>query len=216
MYNELLEKGGAYIKAQLKKDKSNRYSLSTEWILPVINFTELPQGEYHGKIINILSDGKGKVLIWLNPYTSTKTKGKCDGASCVPDVLFNIDFRPGAIAHDPWYEEMDDIAKHFAVPRKVIRKLGDRMFASINLAENKGKAFSRTICTLYYWGVRIFGGIYNKFNIIIAMSLILCGGCNGCVSSSFDNDDEDYRSPIYEHVVVFNEEVGLWPCKNLS
>lgn len=192
-------KGVDYIKAQLEKDQSNRYSLINEWVLPIIRHN-LPEGEYHGPVYNIVSDGKGCVLAWLNPYTSTAKNGICDGASCVPDVILGIDFRPGALAHDPFYAELENIASAFKISLSEARKLGDAIFTSINLAENQGKRFSRTIITIYHWGVRFFGGLYHMLRLVAIISVLLCGGCGGCVASSFDC--YDYESPSYRHTTT--------------
>lgn len=203
----LVERGYKYAKAALEKDAANRYSLKEEWILPLIDFEGLPPGDYDGHIMHVSSDGS-RVLMWLSPYESSKKKNHCDGATWIPDVLFGIDFRQGAAMHDPGYDEMQDIAKAFGVPVGVVRKLLDKGFVSVVLAENKGKFGVRTITTIAYWVVRAAGGIYHdsgrgalkdaaKTAVIAACAALLLGGCGGCVQTSFE-DPRDYTSPTIE------------------
>ena len=76
-----------YVKAQLKKDAANRYSLTAEWVLPSMrNKYGLREGFYSGKWINILCDGRS-ILIWLNPFESTAKQNICDGATYFPDSV---------------------------------------------------------------------------------------------------------------------------------
>jgi hypothetical protein len=203
----LAERGYKYVKAALEKDAQNRYSLKEAWTLPIIKFKELPPGEYNGPIYHVFSDGP-RVLVWLSPYESTRERNHCDGATGIPDRLLGIDFRQGAAMHDPGYDEMDDIAKAFGVPVGVVRKLLDKGFVSVVLAENKGKFGVRTITTIAYWVVRAAGGIYHdsgrgalkdaaKNAVIAACAALLLGGCGGCVQTSFE-DPRDYTSPAIE------------------
>lgn len=194
----LIKAGKKYVKAALEKDASNRYSLKKTWYLPLLDASGLPAGEYYGEVINAVSDGEW-VQIWLNPYESTKENDVCDGASKFPDVFLGIDLRAGAAFHDPWYREMEKIAKAFGVPVSTVRRLGDRGFTSVNLAENAGKKFAKTVSTLVHWGVRLAGGVYHKAHMAaIAVLLALAlAGCSGCVSTWFENED-DYESPTIE------------------
>lgn len=205
----LAERGYKYVKAALEKDARNRYSLKEEWTLPLIDFDELPAGEYHGPIYNVCSDGS-RVLVWLSPYESTRERNHCDGATGIPDRLLGIDFRQGAAMHDPGYDEMEGIAKAFGVPVGVVRKLLDKGFVSVVLAENEGKFAVRTITTVAYWVVRAAGGFYHKSGrgalkdtaktvSLVGVAALLLGGCGGCVQTSFENP-RDYRSPALEKV----------------
>lgn len=185
-----------YVKAALERDAANRYSLTSEWWLPSIRRPGLPPGEYHGRIVNVLCDGDS-ALVWYNPYESTKEDPVCDGASRFPDRVLGIDLVPGSLAHDPWYREMKDIAAAFGVPVRRIRRLGDRIFSSVNLAENAGKPLAQTVSTLTYWGVRLFGGIYHARHALalaLACALFLAGCAGGCVTSIFE-DGERYDPP---------------------
>ena len=190
-----------YVKAQLQKDASNRYSLKAEWVLPSLrNKYGLREGSYTGKWANILCDGRS-ILIWLNPFESSAAENICDGATFCPDIVFGINLIPGSIAHDVIYLELEEIAKAFGVDVNVIRKLADDVFKSVNLAENEGKAGAQTITSLTYWAVRIGGGIYHKKNtavLLLVLSMALAG-CAGCVSTDFD-DPSSYQSPTYEKV----------------
>ena len=188
-----------YIKAQLAKDAANRYSLKEEWYLPVLaKGAVLPAGEYHGEVVNILSDGAVN-LVYYNPFESAADKPICDGASKFPDKVFGVNLVPASIAHDTIYRELEEIAKAFGVPVSAVRKLADQVFASVNLAENRGKLGAKTISTLTFWGVRLFGGIYHRRHVALVLFAIMCfaGGCSGCVGSIFEDDDE-YVSPVYE------------------
>lgn len=194
------KKAVPYAKAQLARDASNLYSLKEEWWLPAFR-KGLPSGEYRGEVVNVCSDGQ-TVLVWYNPFESTPKHPVCDGASRFPDVFLGIDLRPAAIAHDAWYREMEAIARAFGVPLKTVRKFGDRIFASVNLAENAGKPFVSTVSTLTYWGVRICGGIYHRRHISAALALaaLALGGCAGCVGTEFADGGDGYESPQWEQV----------------
>lgn len=194
----LLKKGKDYVKASLEKDAANRYSLKQTWYLPLLEAHGLPAGEYYGRIINLVSDGEW-VQVWLNPYESTAEDNICDGATCFPDTLCGVDFRPGAAFHDPFYIEMDDIARVLGCDVKIVRDFGDDGFTSINLAENVGKRFVKTLSTMVHWGVRIAGGIYHDKHKAVVVAVLLALLLGGCVSSSFDNPD-DYTSPVIEKV----------------
>ena len=202
--HELIKAAEKYVKAQLKKDANNLYSLKAEWWLPAFR-DGLPKGEYAGEIVNIFSDGE-TTLVWYNPFESTPDHPVCDGASRFPDRLFGINLVPGSIAHDTIYRELEAIAKAFGVPLSVVRKFADRVFASVNLAENDGKAGAKTVSTITFWGVRLFGGIYHRRHIATAiLVMLMLSGCSGCVSSSFE-DPSGYKSPVWERVAV--SEIG--------
>ena len=201
----LIKAGKKYVKAALEKDASNRYSLKRTWYLPMMDACGVPAGEYYGEVINAVSDGEW-IQIWLNPYESTKDNPVCDGASKFPDVCLGVDLRAGAAFHDPWYREMDKIAKAFGVPVSTVRRLGDRGFKSVNLAENAGKPCVGTVSSLTYWGVRLFGGIYHRRRIAGAVVLAFCilhsAFCillSGCVGTDFE-DPGSYVSPAVEKV----------------
>ena len=107
-----------YVKAQLQKDASNRYSLKAEWVLPSLrNKYGLREGSYTGKWVNVLCDGKS-ILIWLNPFDSTAELNICDGATFCPDIVLGINLIPGSIAHDVIYLELEAIAKAFGIDVK--------------------------------------------------------------------------------------------------
>lgn len=196
--HQLIKAAEKYVKAELKKDANNLYSLKAEWWLPA--FTGgLPKGEYEGEYVNIFSDGK-YTLVWYNPFESTPENKICDGASRFPDTFLGINLVPGSIAHDVIYRELERIAKAFGVSVRVVRKFADKVFASVNLAENAGKPCVKTVSTMTYWGVRLFGGIYHKRHIATAvLIMLLLSGCAGCVTSGFD-DPGSYESPQYEKV----------------
>ena len=198
--------GVEYAKAQLKKDAANRYSLTAEWVLPLITCEGLlPRGEYEDDVIHIHSDGV-RALVWYAPYESTKENPECDGASCVPDVLFGIDLRAGAVAHDPGYRRLRKIAQAFGVAEAKVRKFLDNLFTSVVLAENDGKPGCKTVATVAHWAVRVFGGLYHKAKkggktaVVVTLAAISLGGCAGCVQTSFESP-EDYVSPQYEKTV---------------
>lgn len=201
---EILKAGAKYAKAELQKDAANLYSLKSEWWLPAVS-GGLPKGEYAGEIVNLFSDGK-TTLVWYAPFESTPERPICDGASRFPDRICGINLVPGSIAHDVIYRELEPIAKAFGVSTAVVRKFADDVFKSVNLAENDGRIGAKTVATITYWGVRLFGGIYHKRHIATAvLIMLLLSGCAGCVSSSFE-DPSDYKSPVWERVAV--AEVG--------
>lgn len=197
--------GVEYARAQLKKDAQNRYSLKELWILPLIDFDGLPAGDYDGPIVHLSSDGS-RVLVWYDPFESSARENNCDGATGVPDVLLGIDLRPGALAHDVGYDEMEDIARAFGVPVSVVRKFFDVVFVSVTLAENGHRPGCRTVATVANWVIRAFGGIYHKSGrgalktakaVALALLAALCLGAAGCAQTSFV-DPGDYVSPKWE------------------
>lgn len=196
----LIKKGKEYVKAALEKDAANRYSLKQTWYLPLIESHGLPAGEYHGRVINAICDGEW-IQVWLNAYESTAEDNICDGATCFPDTFLGVDFRPGAAFHDPWYLELEDMAKAFGCEVGLLRDIGDDTFTSVNLAENAGKPFVETISTMVHWGVRIAGGIYhNKHKAVVAVAILLAAlALGGCVTSVFENPG-DYTSPSIKKV----------------
>jgi hypothetical protein len=198
---KVLKIGAEYAKAQLKKDAANRYSLTEQWILPLVDFDELPPGEFHDEVVHIVADG-ARVMVWLDPYDNSQAV-ECDGASLVPDVLLWIDLRPGALAHDPIYRRQEKIAQAFGVKESVVRKFADAVFTSVTQAENAGRPGCKTVSTIAHWAIRLFGGIYHKTKksakaaAIVALAAICLGGCAGCVQTSFENPG-DYVSPKWE------------------
>ena len=200
----LIKAAEKYVKAELEKDANNLYSLKAEWWLPALR-GGLPKGEYEGEYVNIFSDGK-TTLVWYNPFESMPENKICDGASRFPDRICGINLVPGSIAHDVIYRELENIARAFGVSTSVVRKFADDVFKSVNLAENDGRKGAKTVSTLTYWGVRLFGGIYHRRHIATAiLVMLMLSGCAGCVSSSFE-DPSDYTSPVWERVAV--AEVG--------
>lgn len=202
--HELIKSAEKYVKAELKRDANNLYSLKAEWWLPAVR-GGLPRGEYAGEIVNLFSDGQ-TTLVWYNPFESTPEHPFCDGASRFPDRICGINLVPGSIAHDVIYRELENIARAFGVSTSVVRKFADNVFKSVNLAENDGRKGAKTVSTLTFWGVRLFGGIYHKRHIATAgaLALVLLSGCAGCVTSVFD-DPSGYSSPDYEKVAVTND-----------
>ena len=200
---QLIKAGAKYAKAELAKDAANLYSLKAEWWLPAIR-GGLPKGEYADEILNIFSDGE-TTLVWYNPFESSPEKPICDGASRFPDTFLGINLVPASIAHDVIYRVLEAIARAFGVPVSVVRKFADKVFSSVNLAENAGKPCVKTVSTMTYWGVRLFGGIYHRRHIATATAVaaLLLSGCAGCVSTVFE-DPGQYRSPDYEKVASTN------------
>ena len=94
--HELIKAAEKYVKAELKKDANNLYSLKAEWWLPAVR-GGLPRGEYAGEIVNLFSDGQ-TTLVWYNPFESTPEHPVCDGASRFPDRICGINLVPGSIA----------------------------------------------------------------------------------------------------------------------
>ncbi len=213
---QLLKAGGKYVRAELAKDASNLYSLKAEWWLPAIR-GGLPKGEYADDILNVFSDGE-TTLVWYSPFESTPERPICDGASRFPDTFLGINLVPGSIAHDVIYRVQEAIARAFGVPVSVVRKFADKVFASVNLAENEGRPCVKTVSTMTYWGVRLFGGIYHRRHIATTLAFCILHsafcislvGCAGCVSTIFE-DPADYRSPAYEKVADTNAPSTIQP-----
>ena len=192
-----------YIKAELRKDKANRYSLKSDWTLPVV---KKPLRDFENEAFEIVTDGKVSVIT-VKAFDSTKEENHCDGASCAPDVFLGVDFRPGACFHDRWYEYFEELAEALGLTLKECRKLGDEIFASINYAEN-GMSFKvKVVNTIYFRAVRLFGGFYHSAKrggkaVLAVVLMALClSGCAGCVGTIFDDDGAGYTPPDLEKVL---------------
>ena len=192
-----------YIRAELRKDAANRYSLKSDWTLPVV---KKPLRDFENEAFEIVSDGKVSVIM-VKAFTSSKEANHCDGASFAPDVFLGVDFRPGACFHDRWYEYWDELAKGLGMSKSECRKLGDDVFASINYAENGTSLKVKVVNTIYFRAVRIFGGIYHsaksggKTALAVVLLALCLSGCAGCVGTIFDDDGAGYTPPDLEKVL---------------
>lgn len=105
----------------------------------------------------------------------------CDGASLVPDEVKGFTALVSSIVHDMLYAHLEEIAEAWGWDVADVRKLADDVFGNDLLARNKG-GLGRLLSNVYYWGVRLFGGIYHNakktsvFLIFSLVSLVAFGG----------------------------------------
>lgn len=199
---------GKEIVSAIKKDLKNRYSLTEDWLLPPVKVS-LPSYDDGWIAIEPLSNGTSLVLVYA--YTSDKQHDHCDGATFFPDKVKGV--LPGALFHDIWYERMEFIAKAWGWKVSKVRKLGDKIFASIMMEEN-GNTFVVNFC---YYATRIFGGVFHSVmkvkwikKLLTVFVVLLVLGCGGCVKSVFSHEEGyEYVPPNWVDV---NNEVGNCGC----
>ena len=192
-----------YIKAQIRRDAENLYSLKEDWKLPAINRA---LRDYGDEAFRIWWDwDRERSFVVVRAFESTREDPICDGASLAPDKVLGVDFVPAALFHDRWYGRMEAIAKAWGWGVADMRKLGDEIFASIVYAENGSGPVVRFLASTYYHAVRAFGGLYHKHggklrNLVLAiLAAAVFAGCAGCVGSIFDPED-GYAPPVWEKV----------------
>lgn len=190
----------SFVKKQIEKDQNNRYSLLAEWKLPTINCSGICDPfSWEGEYFRITKVSETSISIIVKPYHSSDEHPICDGCSLSPDLRGCIE---GAIFHDPWYIEMEQMSKETGISVDSMRKLGDVIFANIAKSIRGDGVISR----VYYSAVRFFGGIYHSgkkhaLSIIlaIAVSLVWCAGCSGCaIPEVFEDDFTDGNIPNYQ------------------
>lgn len=189
----------AYAKKQIKVDKENRYSLLKEWELPTIKCGGIcPAFNYENEHLRIIKTGEDTISVTVKPYESTPENDVCDGCSMSPDIRGCLE---GAIFHDPWYLALEDMSGVTGIPQSSLRELGDAIFGNV-IKASRGDGI---VARIYYWGVRVFGGLYHTGKkhgvtviVIIAMSAV--AGCSGCaIPDVFDGEPSE---PDYQKVAV--------------
>lgn len=114
-------------------------------------------------------------------YATGDRQPICDGASLVPDEVKGFSALISSIVHDMLYAHLEEIAEAWGWDVADVRKLADDVFGNDLLARNKGW-LGRLLSNVYYWGVRLFGGIYHNakktsvFLFFSLVSLIAFGG----------------------------------------
>lgn len=201
-YAKLLKAAAVYIRAELKKDAGNLYSLKEDWILPPVR-AKLP--DFSDDAFDVIGVGDNSVIL-VKAFESTPDNPVCDGASMAPDKIMGVDFVAASIFHDRWYGHLEILADAWGMSVAEVRKIGDRVFASIALAENEGRTAAVLLATVYYRAVRAFGGFYHRHGhrirtavTALALALLLTGCSAGCATSIFD-DDGGYQPPKWEKV----------------
>lgn len=114
-------------------------------------------------------------------YATGNRQPICDGASLVPDEVKGFSALISSIVHDMLYAHLEEIAEAWGWDVADVRKLADNVFGNDLLARNKGW-LGRLLSNVYYWGVRLFGGIYHNakktsvFLFLSLASLVAFGG----------------------------------------
>lgn len=196
---------GKKIVSAIKKDLKNRYSLTEDWLLPPVNVA-LPSYDDGWLAIEPLDNGTSLILVYA--YTSDKEHDHCDGATFFPDKVKGV--LAGALFHDIWYERMEFIAKAWGWKVSKVRKLGDKIFASI-MMEEKGNSFVVNFC---YYSTRIFGGVFHSImkikwlkKLLVVFAVLCVLGLGGCVQTVFSHEDGyEYVPPTWvENFSVFED-----------
>lgn len=198
---QLVKYGAKYLKAALKKDAEARYSLLEDWVLPIVR---APLPDYTDEAFCILSDGEDS-LVTVKAFASDADHPLCDGATGAPDNFLGVDIVPASVFHDRWYDAIPRIHAMTGVPLKELRRVGDKIFASIILAENGNGPLSKLVASGYYYGVRLFGGSHVKVLKAVAKTVgvillvsVFCAGCSGCVETILNPDG--YIPPVVAEV----------------
>jgi hypothetical protein len=194
-----------WVRGQIRRDRENRYSLLRDWTLPatVCSFWPDALSGWQSPLIRISRLTPGVVSITVRAYASTDEENICDGATLSPDTIPGI--LPAALFHDPWYCETDGkgsprtyelLADEIGVPRKTLRKFGDRIFYSIATAGG----CPRVVAWMYYAGIRVGYPIVKPF-IAAFLAALLAVGCSGCIGTDGRFlDPGDYQPPAWEQV----------------
>ena len=192
-----------WVRGQIRRDRENRYSLLRDWTLPaaICSFWPDSLAGWQSPLVRISRLDKGAVSITIRAYQSTKEDNICDGATLSPDTIPGI--LPAALFHDPWYCETDGpksrrtyelLADEIGVPRKTLRRFGDRIFYSIATAAG----CPRIVAWFYYAGIRVGYPIVRPF-IVAFLAASLAVGCAGCLGSDGRFIDPDtYHPPAWE------------------
>lgn len=193
----VIELCGKKIVSAIRKDFKNRYSLTEDWLLPPVSVS-LPSYDDGWIAIEPLSNGTSLILVYA--YESDSKHDHCNGATFFPDNVKGV--LAGALFHDIWYERMESIAKSWGWKVSKVRKLGDKIFASIMMEEKANTA----VVNFCYYNARIFGGVFHSLMKIkwlkkIIVIVVLCMVFGGCVSSIFVHEEGyDYQPPEWEKV----------------
>ena len=189
-----------WVRGQIRRDRENRYSLLRDWTLPaaVCSFWPDALSGWQSPLVRISRLEKGAVSITIRAYQSTPEDNICDGATLSPDAIPGI--LPAALFHDPWYCEVAGDAKkrrtyelladEIGVPRRTLRKFGDRIFYSIATAAG----CPRIVAWMYYAGIRLGYPIVKPF-IVAFLAASLAVGCSGCLGPDGRFLDPDTYTP---------------------
>jgi hypothetical protein len=191
-----------WVLGQIKRDRENRYSLLRDWTLPatVCSFWPDALSGWQSPLFRISRLSRGVVSITVRAYTSTEDENICDGATLSPDTPPGI--LPAALFHDPWYatlpgdaaRQYEILADEIGVPRRTVRRFGDRIFYSIATAAG----CPRIVAWLYYAGIRVGYPIVRPF-IVAFLAAFLSVGCAGCLGPDGRFLDPDtYTPPAWE------------------
>ncbi len=185
-------KAARLLRAAIKKDASNRYDLKHDWILPIMRI-DVP-ANFENELVRV-----EKLLNGFSRWTIKAYTGDvCDGASLSPDHPKGV--LDGALAHDPLYLSLEEMATAWGIPVSDVRKMADRIFSTI--IHRAGG--NRLIARLYYNGVYYGGAAYCAVKRVFALAappifIITALGWSGCQSPPDDSDpNSPYVPPKWE------------------
>jgi hypothetical protein len=142
--------------------------------------------DWDGELFSIFEN-----RITVKPYDGDT----CDGATLAPDTIGSLRPVIGALFHDPWYLEMDAIARTWGWPVRRVRVLGDHIFYGIL------RHYAGPVAKAYYYPASAIGGVARWLYKIGILSLVcaMLGGCGGCIAplDPFD-PDAPFTDPDYD------------------
>lgn len=154
---------------------------------------------------------------FMRIYATGSRAPLCDGASLVPDEIKGFSALISSIVHDLLYAHMEEIAVAWNWEVGEVRKLADDVFGNDLKARNKGW-LGKLLSRVYYWGVRVFGGIYHNAKrasllLLCLMSLTALGGDNALVRITELGTIKEPPSWLKNYEVI---EQGIYEATNTS
>ena len=226
-----LPRAAVWVRDAIRADRANAYGLDAPWTLPKLGGElkrlDLMPPDYFGPGFHIA----GGVITEL-PFPVSRAL--CDGCTLSPDYWpkswGELRAYIGAIFHDRWYREMEDMARAWGWEVSRVRKLGDIIFANIlrSLAKRlRGwqRVKAEIGCRVYYRSVRAFGGVghaaYRRFEAKIlalgAAGSLALGGCAGCaIPCAWEDPDATVEIPAHSYSNLLTGATWSYPIPQAS
>lgn len=235
-----LPRAAVWVRDAVRADRANAYGLDAPWTLPKLGGDlkrlDLMPPDYAGPGFHIA----GGVITEL-PFPVSRAL--CDGCTLSPDYWpkswGGLKAFVGALFHDRWYREMEDMARAWGWEVSRVRKLGDIVFANILRSMARGLPFwsrqrAYLATGLYYAGVRAFGGAAHaaykrlegpkvrKFEGSRALAIavtgsLLLGGCAGCaIPNAWDDPDATVEIPAHSYSNLLTGATWSYPIPQAS
>jgi hypothetical protein len=181
----------------VREDLDDVYELLQDWQLPRLRF-DVPNLDCEAFTI------RDNVITVKAFGGFTNGVVNCDGCTLAPEKAI-IKTTIGAVFHDRWYMFLEYIAKAWGWTVRMVRKLGDLIFANILLLLARmhsgiKRAGAVVVANVYYAGVVAFGGFAHMVYKVFALALVcgVCSGCAGCINECFEG--ETITTPNYRQI----------------